>query len=116
MNVIATAKTIAARTRFLLPAAALRPINESSSARCQPSTVFVMNDDWRLRIELGEEREARELARRLHDFDREHDLSLAFGDRVVVSRDGADVFCYAANREQTEAAERAIRSLAAESG
>jgi hypothetical protein len=75
-----------------------------------------MSDDWRLRIELDGEDHARELADRLRRFDLPHDLQTSFHDRVVVSRDGAEVFCYADTREQAEAAERAIRSLAAERG
>ncbi len=73
-----------------------------------------MSDDWRLRIDLADESQARELANRLAGFDREHDLKASFGDRVVVSRDGSEVFCYADTREQADAAERAIRSVADE--
>jgi hypothetical protein len=73
-----------------------------------------MDDDWRLRVDLHEGERASEMADRLDAFDREHGLETSFVDRVVVSRDGAEIFCYAATREQTEAAEQAIRSLAAE--
>jgi hypothetical protein len=73
-----------------------------------------MSDDWRLRVTLSQEGQARELAQRLAAFDSGHELKTSFGDRVVVSRDGAEVFCYADAREQAEAAERAIQSLAAE--
>lgn len=73
-----------------------------------------MSDDWRLRVGLSGEREARELAQRLANFDSEHDLKSSFHDRVVVSRDDAEVFLYADTRDQLEAAERAVRSLAAE--
>jgi hypothetical protein len=75
-----------------------------------------MSDDWRVRAVLAEEREARELAERLAAFDSEHDLKTSFSDRVVVSQDGAEVFCYADTREQAEAAKRAVSSLAAEHG
>jgi hypothetical protein len=73
-----------------------------------------MSDDWRLQVVLGEEAQARELAQRLAAFDSEHDLKTSFGDRVIVSRDGREVFCYADTRQQAEAAERAVRLLAAE--
>lgn len=46
----------------------------------------------------------------------EHELAAAFRDRVVVSVDGAEVFCYTGTREQAERAEQLIRSLAAERG
>ncbi len=75
-----------------------------------------MNDDWRLRADLHDETHARELADHLHDFDQEHGLKTSFIDRVVVSRDGAEIFCYGASRDQTDAAEQAIRSIAAEHG
>jgi hypothetical protein len=73
-----------------------------------------MNDDWRLRVTLPDERAARELTERLEGFDLEHELGTSFSDRVIVSRDGAEVFLYAATRAQAEAAERAIRSLTAD--
>ncbi len=73
-----------------------------------------MSDDWRLRVDLNDERSARELIDRLENFDREHDLSTSFADRVAVSRDGSEVFCYADTRDQIDAAAKAIRSLADE--
>lgn len=73
-----------------------------------------MSDDWRLRVEFEDEGQARELAKRLESFDSEHDLRDSFHDRVVVSRDDAEVFLYADTRDQLEAAGRAVRSLATE--
>lgn len=75
-----------------------------------------MSDDWRLRIELDGEEQAKELAERLSKFDLPHELGTAFHERVVVSRDGPEVFCYADTRQQTDAAAAAIRSVAAERG
>jgi hypothetical protein len=75
-----------------------------------------MSDDWRLRVVLADDAQARELAERLAGFESEHDLSDGFHDRVVVSRDDSEVFCYADTREQAEAAERAIQSLASDHG
>lgn len=75
-----------------------------------------MSEDWRLRVVLADDAEARELAERLAGFESEHDLSAEFHDRVVVSRDDAEVFCYADTREQAEAAERAIQALASDHG
>src|SRR5215472_8091200 len=73
-----------------------------------------MSDDWRLRVDLAEERAARQLAERLARGEVAHELEDSFHARVVVSRDDSEVFCYADTREQAEATERAIRSLAAE--
>jgi hypothetical protein len=73
-----------------------------------------MSDDWRLRVALGDEGHARELAEQLVAFNSDHDLKTSFGDRVIVSRDGPEVFCYADTRDQAEAAERTVRSVAAQ--
>jgi len=75
-----------------------------------------MSDDWRLRIDLHEEDAAHKLTERLEARELEHDLEASFHDRIVVSRDGGEVFCYAGTREQAERTERLIRSLAAEHG
>lgn len=75
-----------------------------------------MNDDWRLRVDVHEDGRAHELTERLEAFDLVHQLATSFEDRVIVSRDGAEVFCYAATREQIDAARRAITELAAKHG
>ena len=75
-----------------------------------------MSDDWRLRVELSDEQQARELERQLGGFNSAHELRTSFADRVVVSRDGSEVFCYADTRGQIDAAGRAIASLANEHG
>jgi hypothetical protein len=73
-----------------------------------------MSDDWRLRVDLADEHAARGLADRLARGDVAHELEDSFHARVIVSRDGAEVFCYADTREQADATERAIRQVAAE--
>ena len=75
-----------------------------------------MSEDWRLRLELADDGQARQLAEQLAAFDSEHDLSGGFHNRVVVSRDGAELFCYADTREQAAATQRAIASIASDSG
>lgn len=75
-----------------------------------------MNDDWRLRIDIHEEGLAHALSERLDASELEHELETAFSDRVIVSVDGGEVFCYAGTREQAEAAERAIRAVATKHG
>jgi hypothetical protein len=69
-----------------------------------------MNDDWRLRIDVQEEGRAHALTERLDGEQLEHDLSDAFHDRVVVSRNGARVFLYSGTREQAELARDAIEA------
>lgn len=75
-----------------------------------------MNDDWRLRVRLHEPSAAGVLAERLEASELERDLRRSFHDRVIVSVDGSEVFCYAGTREQAQHAEDLIRSLAAEHG
>ncbi len=73
-----------------------------------------MGDDWRLRIDLHESGIAHSLTERLEASKLEHQLETSFQDRVAVSVDGSEVFCYTGTREQAESAEQLIRSLAAE--
>jgi hypothetical protein len=73
-----------------------------------------MNDDWRLQVDFHEEEHIRSLLERLGARELEHDLSEAFHDRVIVSRDGDRVFLYAGTREQAESAGKLIDQLAAE--
>lgn len=75
-----------------------------------------MNDDWRLRVDLREENHARALTERLDAQQLQHDLSEAFHDRVIVTRDGARVFLYAGTREQAEKARDAIDADARQHG
>jgi hypothetical protein len=70
-----------------------------------------MNDDWRLRIDLHGHGFAHQLGERLDAEELEHDLERSFHDRVVVSVDNGEVFCYTGTRAQAEAAEHLIRQL-----
>lgn len=75
-----------------------------------------MNDDWRLRIDLREHGLARGLGEMLEKGELEHDLQSAFHERVIVSVDGPELFCYAGTREQAEAARELVLRVAAEHG
>ncbi len=75
-----------------------------------------MSDDWRLRIDLHEDGRAHQLTEQLEAAELKHDLENAFHDRVFVSRHGPELLCYVGAREQAEAAERLISSLAAQHG
>jgi hypothetical protein len=75
-----------------------------------------MADDWRIEILLGDRGHLGKLTERLEATELEHDLETAFHDRLVVSRDGDTVFCYAGTREQAEGAARMIERLAADNG
>jgi hypothetical protein len=71
-----------------------------------------MNDDWRLQIDFEDAGPAGSLMEHLDARELEHDLSDAFHDRVIVSRNDDRIFLYAGNREQAESASRLIKSLA----
>jgi hypothetical protein len=75
-----------------------------------------MNGDWRLQVDFQEQEHIRRLFERLDAQDLEHDLSDAFHDRVIVSRDGDRVFLYTGTREQAESAGKLVDRLAAEHG
>lgn len=82
----------------------------------RPTTVCAVSDDWRLRIELASAGQAAKLSDLLTSEELEHDLDAAFADRVAVSLDGAEVFCYAGSREQAQRARGLIEGLAQRHG
>jgi hypothetical protein len=75
-----------------------------------------MNDDWRLQVEPHDPSHARALVERLDARELQHDLSDAFHDRVVVTRDDSRVFLYAGSREQVDSARELILNLAQQNG
>jgi hypothetical protein len=75
-----------------------------------------MNDDWRVRIHLHQQGRGHQLTQAMEAATLEHELESALPDRVVVSRDEDDVFCYAETREQAERARDLVTALAAKNG
>jgi hypothetical protein len=75
-----------------------------------------MNDDWRLQIDVHEQSRGRALVGSMEADRLQHDLSKAFHDRIVVTRDGATVFLYAGTREQAELGRDAVLAEAQEQG
>jgi hypothetical protein len=75
-----------------------------------------MSDEWRLRIALRETGHAHKLTERLQASDLRHELEASFHDRLAVSHEGGELYCYAGSREQAEAAQKLVRSLADEHG
>jgi hypothetical protein len=71
-----------------------------------------MNDDWRLEVDFDDTAHIGSLVERLDARELEHELSNAFHDRVVVSRNDDVVLLYAGTREQAEAARDLVLSLA----
>ncbi len=75
-----------------------------------------MSDDWRLRADLHEHGIAHRLSEMLQAEELEHDLERSFDQRVVVSVDGPELFCYTGTRDQAERARQVIRQLADQHG
>jgi hypothetical protein len=77
-----------------------------------------MNDDWRVRVDLHDHGFAHRLGETLEAEELEHDLKASFADRVIVSLDTSDeeLFLYAADRAQAEAAQRLVQRVGSEHG
>jgi hypothetical protein len=70
-----------------------------------------MNDEWRLQIELEDEGHLAGMVKRLDAQELEDELSDAFGERVILSREGRRIFAYAETREQAEAVRARVVGL-----
>jgi len=75
-----------------------------------------MNDDWRLHIQVHDPTHAAQMAEQMANWEVQDELEAAFHDRVVISGDGRELFCYAATREQAERVREMLDSLAAKKG
>ncbi len=71
-----------------------------------------MNDDWRLQIDFRADGIDDALLDRLDARELEDDLSEAYHDRVIVTRNETTVFLYAGDREQAEAARKLVEEFA----
>jgi hypothetical protein len=68
------------------------------------------DQDWRLRVRFADEAHGLHLGERLHAAELEHETRAKFGDRVVVSRDGPELFLYANSEGAAREAEGVVRS------
>jgi hypothetical protein len=73
-------------------------------------------DEWRVEVELPEERHTGALGDRLQWHDLDDDARERLGGRVIVTKDGPHVFLYATSEEQAREAERVVRELLAADG
>jgi hypothetical protein len=73
-----------------------------------------MNDDWRLRIVVSDAAQAGQLTEALRAHALADEVERSIHDRVIVSVDGAELFCYAGTREQADHAQDVIARVAAE--
>jgi hypothetical protein len=71
----------------------------------------VGRDEWRVEVELEDERQGESLGERLRAHDLDDEARQRLGRRVIVTKDGPHVFLYASTEEQAQEAERAAREL-----
>jgi hypothetical protein len=73
-----------------------------------------INDEWRLQVDFIADGRLDALQDRLDAEELEHDLSEAFEDRVIVSRNETTIFLYAGSKDQAERARSLIERLCKE--
>jgi hypothetical protein len=71
-------------------------------------------DDFRIVVEFEDDRHGLHFGRRLGEREFEKDVRGKLGEGVLVTRDGTNVFLYAATQQQAEAAELAVQQVLAE--
>jgi hypothetical protein len=69
-----------------------------------------MSDDWRVTVELASDDESRQLVDWLRDARLERGERERLGERVAVSRAGANVFLYADTEERARGVERLVQA------
>jgi hypothetical protein len=75
-----------------------------------------MSDEWRVEVDLEEEKHGHTLGERLRSLDLDDEARKRLGERVVVTRDGSRIFMYAGSEQQAREAERVARELIASEG
>src|SRR3982750_2892123 len=75
-----------------------------------------MAEDWRLHVRLGEHTHALELSERLQAAELERGGMKRLGGRIVVSRDGPELFLYAETESAAREAQSVMTSLLQEHG
>jgi hypothetical protein len=73
-----------------------------------------MSDEWRLEVELDDERHGLSLGERLRAFSLDDEARQKLGDRAIVTRDGSRLFVYTDSEQAAKEAERVLRELIAE--
>jgi hypothetical protein len=76
----------------------------------------VANDEFRVEVELDDERHGYSLGERLRAVRLDDDARERLGREVIVTRDGSKLFLYAADEQHAREAERVVRALVAAEG
>ncbi len=71
------------------------------------------DDEWRVEVELDDERHGDSLGERLRALDLDDEARGRLGGRIVVTRDGPRVFLYASTESGAREAERVVHELLA---
>jgi hypothetical protein len=72
----------------------------------------VSDEDWRVEVELNDERHGHPLLERLRALDLDDAARTRLGNRVVVTRDGSKLFLYTAAEDDAKEAADVVRELA----
>lgn len=75
-----------------------------------------MSDEWRLEVELDDEKHGLSLGERLRAFNLDDEARERLGGRALVTRDGSRIFVYTQSEEAAREAERVLAELLAEDG
>lgn len=70
-----------------------------------------MADEWRVEVELNDERHGHSLGERLRSHSLDNEARDRLGGRAIVTRDGSKVFAYTESEAAAREAERVIREL-----
>jgi hypothetical protein len=70
-----------------------------------------MSEEWRVEVELDEERHGFSLGERLRSHSIDDEARDRLGGRAIVTRDGSRIFVYTGNEEAAREAERVLREL-----
>ena len=71
----------------------------------------MIEDEWRVEIDLRDEEHGYTLGERLRAHDLDDEARERLGRRIIVTRDGSKVFLYATDEEGAREAERVVREL-----
>jgi hypothetical protein len=73
-----------------------------------------MSEDWRVEVELDDEKHGLSLGERLRSLDLDDEAREHLGEGIVVTRDGSRMFLYSDSEAGADAAERIVRELLAD--
>ena len=75
-----------------------------------------MSDEWRVEVQLDDDEHGFGLSERLRSRELDDEARARLGDRVIVTRNGPEVFLYSAGERGAREAERVVKELVAEHG